>query len=128
MKRALDNNSKGQAKSRNECGNEELINLHREIEGLQRLISQVKGDWLDGLGLKELQQLEQKLETGLTRVRSEKEIKLREENKNLRRQIKELCGKALQDPESSECISNLEALQAYLEESSESDTSLQLGL
>jgi hypothetical protein len=42
-------------------------------------------------------------------------------------QIKELCGKALQDPESSECISNLEALQAYLEESSESDTSLQLG-
>lgn len=128
MKRALENTSTGQAKDGKESDNEELVNLQREIEELQRLISRVKGDWLDGLGLKELQQLEQKLEDGLSRVRSEKEIKLREENKNLRRQIKELCSKALQDPESSECISNLEALQAYLEESSDSDTSLQLGL
>nr|QWX93756.1 MADS-box protein 17 [Cunninghamia lanceolata] len=84
--------------------NQEVIRIRQEIEDLNRTLRQMHGKELEGLTMAELQQLENKLEMGLHRVRSRKDerllkeiyelqkqgIQFMEENVKLHRQLNEM--------------------------------------
>ncbi|XP_044506461.1 agamous-like MADS-box protein FUL-L isoform X2 [Mangifera indica] len=68
----------------------EYPKLRNRIEVLQRNISHYMGDALDALSLRELQYLEQQIDTGLKRIRSRKNLLFQESISNLQKREREL--------------------------------------
>ncbi|KAL5725777.1 Agamous-like MADS-box protein ap1 [Ranunculus cassubicifolius] len=61
--------------------------LKSKVEVLQRSQRHLMGEDIGSLGFKELQNLEQQIDTALRRVRSRKDLVLLDENTNLKKQI-----------------------------------------
>ncbi|XP_004513723.1 agamous-like MADS-box protein MADS1 isoform X3 [Cicer arietinum] len=74
---------------------QESSKLRRQIRDIQNLNRHILGEALGSLSLKELKNLEGRLEKGLSRVRSRKEIDLQNQNNYLRAKIAE-CERAQQ--------------------------------
>nr|QXO37013.1 MADS-box protein SVP [Paphiopedilum callosum] len=133
--------------------NQNSAKLSKQVEEVSRQLRNMRGEDLQGLTVEELQQLENTLETGLTRVlhrKSEqimeqisdlrkKGLQLMEENTRLRQQVEEMSkmGKQVkvesenvfhEDGQSSESDTNLTHLGTPCENDDSSDTSLRLGL
>eukprot|EP00256_Glycine_max_P058500 XP_014626642.1 agamous-like MADS-box protein AGL1 isoform X3 [Glycine max] len=68
---------------------QESSKLRRQIRDIQNLNRHILGEALGSLSLKELKNLEGRLEKGLSRVRSRKEIELQNHNNILRAKIAE---------------------------------------
>ncbi|KAJ1407960.1 hypothetical protein SESBI_23994 [Sesbania bispinosa] len=68
---------------------QESSKLRRQIRDIQNLNRHILGEALGSLSLKELKNLESRLEKGLSRVRSRKEIELQNHNNYLRAKIAE---------------------------------------
>ncbi|KAG5109414.1 hypothetical protein JHK82_038637 [Glycine max] len=68
---------------------QEASKLKRQIRDIQNLNRHILGEALSSLSLKELKNLESRLEKGLSRVRSRKEIELQNHNNFLRAKIAE---------------------------------------
>ncbi|KAL5164969.1 Agamous-like MADS-box protein AGL1 [Glycine soja] len=68
---------------------QESSKLRRQIRDIQNLNRHILGEALGSLSLKELKNLEGRLEKGLSRVRSRKEIELQNHNNYLRAKIAE---------------------------------------
>nr|KAJ0212049.1 hypothetical protein LSAT_V11C400201160 [Lactuca sativa] len=68
----------------------EHAKLKARIELLQKTQRHFMGEDLDSLSLKELQNLEQQLDTALKHVRLRKDKELQDQNNTLSKQIKEL--------------------------------------
>ncbi|KAL1292485.1 agamous-like MADS-box protein AGL11 isoform X4 [Arachis hypogaea] len=66
---------------------QESAKLRQQIQMLQNSNRHLMGDALSTLTVKELKQLENRLERGITRIRSKKEIELENENLCLRTKI-----------------------------------------
>ncbi|XVF63359.1 hypothetical protein PTKIN_Ptkin09bG0081400 [Pterospermum kingtungense] len=69
---------------------QESAKLRQQIQMLQNSNRHLMGDSLSSLSVKELKQLENRLERGITRIRSKKEIELENESVCLRTKIAEV--------------------------------------
>uniref|UniRef100_A0AAU7LJ66 MADS5 n=1 Tax=Hippophae rhamnoides TaxID=193516 RepID=A0AAU7LJ66_9ROSA len=69
---------------------QESAKLRQQIQMLQNSNRHLMGDSLSSLSVKELKQLENRLERGITRIRSKKEIELENENVCIRTKIAEV--------------------------------------
>ncbi|CAB4298000.1 unnamed protein product [Prunus armeniaca] len=69
---------------------QESAKLRQQIQMLQNSNRHLMGDALSTLSVKELKQLENRLERGINRIRSKKEIELENENVCLRTKISEV--------------------------------------
>ncbi|PKA57184.1 Floral homeotic protein AGAMOUS [Apostasia shenzhenica] len=68
---------------------QESAKLRHQIQLLQNANRHLMGDGLSSLTVKELKQLENRLERGITRIRSKKEVELQNDNMYLRAKIAE---------------------------------------
>ncbi|XP_075495847.1 agamous-like MADS-box protein AGL11 isoform X2 [Primulina tabacum] len=68
---------------------QESKKMHNQIQMLQNSNRHLLGEGLGSLNVKELKQLETRLERGITRIRAKKEIQLEQENNSLRAKIAE---------------------------------------
>nr|WBK62439.1 AGAMOUS-like 22-3 protein [Larix kaempferi] len=94
-----------------ECESPELKRLKQQIEYINQYLRKMQGEELEGLSLKDLELLEEKLKMGLSRVRSQqgenifkeinelqqKEIQMIEENAKLREQLEEGRGRHVEN-------------------------------
>ncbi|KAJ6859031.1 hypothetical protein NC652_041359 [Populus alba x Populus x berolinensis] len=69
---------------------QESAKLRQQIQMLQNSNRHLMGDAVSNLSVKELKQLENRLERGITRIRSKKEIELENESVCLRTKIAEV--------------------------------------
>ncbi|XP_022728026.1 agamous-like MADS-box protein AGL11 isoform X1 [Durio zibethinus] len=69
---------------------QESAKLRQQIQMLQNSNRHLMGDSLNSLTVKELKQIENRLERGITRIRSKKEIELENESVCLRTKIAEI--------------------------------------
>nr|KJB60063.1 hypothetical protein B456_009G288000 [Gossypium raimondii] len=69
---------------------QESAKLRQQIQMLQNSSRHLMGDSLSSLTVKELKQLENRLERGITRIRSKKEVELENESVCLRAKIAEI--------------------------------------
>ncbi|EXB88208.1 Agamous-like MADS-box protein AGL11 [Morus notabilis] len=69
---------------------QESAKLRQQIQMLQNSNRHLMGDALSSLSVKELKQLENRLERGITRIRSKKEMELENENVCIRTKISEV--------------------------------------
>uniref|UniRef100_A0A0C9S690 TSA: Wollemia nobilis Ref_Wollemi_Transcript_11524_1184 transcribed RNA sequence n=1 Tax=Wollemia nobilis TaxID=56998 RepID=A0A0C9S690_9CONI len=132
-----------------QIGNEDVRRMKQQIEDTSHALKHMQGEELEALTLKELQQLEKRLEAGLIRIRAQKDERLLKEIEDLTKRLKErerwglvennnleesmfLEPLETQDhPQSSESICTTYSInlnKASIQDIEASDTSLHLGL
>ncbi|KAG5053341.1 hypothetical protein JHK87_005539 [Glycine soja] len=86
---AASTNAESVSEANTQFYQQEASKLKRQIRDIQNLNRHILGEGLSSLSLKELKNLESRLEKGLSRVRSRKEIELQNHNNFLRAKIAE---------------------------------------
>ncbi|GLJ48462.1 hypothetical protein SUGI_1022990 [Cryptomeria japonica] len=70
----------------NECKGKEIVDLVRKIEESYNSISHMKGENIEDLNVNELTELEHKIEAGIQRIKSEKDLRLNEQKKTIKKE------------------------------------------